>query len=182
MSMMMDSPSNPTPVSTLSMSGTLSSRLRDTQTSMMGRRASRRRDAGSRKAWEDARVPIRRVRRERAEMKCMSPWVEGRSLRAQRYNEREGCVGEDGKSKVEGSRVSYTFPVNNSGQNSQDPVSHASHVRTTVWRGWFHPLFPTLRCSSRKPPSDQIQYRQRVDIKTLCLTRSLVCRRGSKTG
>jgi hypothetical protein len=99
MSMMMDSPSNPTPVSTLSMSGTLSSRLRDTQTSMMGRRASRRRDAGSRKAWEDARVPIRRMRRERAEMKCMSPWVEGRSLRAQRYNEGEGCVGEDGKSK-----------------------------------------------------------------------------------
>ena len=83
--------------------------LRDAQTSTVGSRTSRRRGSGARKSWEDARVPSRRVIRERVEKERMSPWVGGRSLRAQRYM-KEGNVWAKMTVKVEGSSASYTFP------------------------------------------------------------------------
>ena len=103
---------------------------------------------------------------------------EGRSLRAQRYMKGRESVGEDGEFKVKGSRASYTFPVNNSGPNSQDPVSHVrNHAAACV----VPPTSPNSTLFPQERRNDQIQYRQRVGIKTVCLTPSLVCRRGSNT-
>jgi hypothetical protein len=68
----------------------------------------------------------------------MAPWVGGRSLRAQRYM-KEGDVWAKMESPAQGFEGILYFPripVNNSGQNSQDP---ASHVRTRRGvRGFTH--------------------------------------------
>ena len=133
MSMTMNSLIVPTRFGLLNESVMVRSALRDTQTSTTGSRTSRRWDAGSRKPWEDARDPRRRLRRERTERKRMSPRAGRRkSLRAQRYmKERDVWAKMDVRAK--GSRVSYTFPVHNSGQKF--PRSHISCTScpSTVW-------------------------------------------------